>query len=86
MGGEKAAEKFGVPFLGRIPLDAAIRQGGDAGMPIVVADPSSPQAETFKQIAKTLEEQTTQSSSEGQGDSPSLSSLLQKIKKPLDGN
>ena len=84
-GGERAAEKFKVPFLGRIPLDPAIREGGDAGTPIVVADPSSPQAETFKQIAKSLIEQTT-TSSDGQGDGPSLSSLLQKIKKPLSDN
>ena len=74
-GGERAAEKFKVPFLGRIPLDPAIREGGDAGAPIVVSDPSSPQAETFKQIANSLVEQTTQSS-DGQSDEPSLSSLL----------
>ena len=40
-GGEKSAEKYGVPFLGRIPLDPEIRQGGDDGKPIVVANPSS---------------------------------------------
>ncbi len=85
-GGETAAEKFGVPFLGRIPLDPEIRRGGDAGTPIVVADPSSPQAETFKGIATMLVEQTTQSSSDDKGESPSISSLLQKIKNPLDVN
>ncbi|MGB0909937.1 MAG: Mrp/NBP35 family ATP-binding protein [Nitrospirales bacterium] len=84
-GGEKAAEKFGVSFLGRIPLDPEIRRGGDAGAPIVVADPSSPQAETFKGIATTLVEQT-RSSPDDKGESPSISSLLQKIKKPLEGN
>ena len=39
-GGERAAQKFDIPFLGRIPLDPAIREGGDAGMPIVVSDPN----------------------------------------------
>jgi len=43
-GGERAAAKLGVPFLGRIPIDPAIRDGGDSGLPIVVADPVSPQS------------------------------------------
>ncbi len=53
-GGKLAAEKLGVPFLGEIPIDPAIREGGDTGMPIVVADPASPQAKAFMAIAKTL--------------------------------
>src|ERR687892_254307 len=36
-GGERAAEKLGVPFLGSIPIDPTIREGGDSGHPIVVA-------------------------------------------------
>ena len=85
-GGEKAAEKFGVPFLGRIPLDPEIRRGGDEGNPIVVADPSSPQAEAFKNITATLVDRTTRSSSDDRDETPSISSLLQKIKKPMEGN
>ncbi|HEV8243885.1 MAG TPA: Mrp/NBP35 family ATP-binding protein, partial [Nitrospirales bacterium] len=46
-GGERAAEKLGIPFLGRVPIDPAIRAGGDMGMPLVVADPDSPQAKAF---------------------------------------
>ena len=53
-GGERAAEKFGVPFLGRIPIDPAIRSGGDAGMPLVVADPASAQAAAFREIAAKI--------------------------------
>lgn len=53
-GGKAAAEKLGVAFLGEIPIDPAIRIGGDNGTPIVVADPKSPQAEAFHKIAKTL--------------------------------
>src|SRR5256885_3165601 len=49
-GGERAAEKLGIPFLGRIPIDAAIRVGGDTGMPIVVANPTSHQATAFREI------------------------------------
>ena len=38
-GGERTARRAGLPFLGSIPLDAAIAEGGDAGVPIVVAIP-----------------------------------------------
>lgn len=38
-GGQKAAEEFKVPFLGKIPLDPQIRKGGDAGQPVVVQNP-----------------------------------------------
>ena len=34
-GGEKLAHELGVPFLGSIPIDAAVREGGDDGKPIV---------------------------------------------------
>ncbi len=78
-GGERAAEKMGIPFLGRIPIDPAIRSGGDTGNPIVVADPASPQAAAFRQIAEKLRQ-----SVEGAGDSgPSLGNLLKKIKAPF---
>jgi ATP-binding protein involved in chromosome partitioning len=54
-GGAKAeAEKIGVPFLGEIPLDLAIREAGDGGAPIVAAKPSSPQARAFMDVAERL--------------------------------
>jgi ATP-binding protein involved in chromosome partitioning len=53
-GGKAAAEKLKVPFLGEIPIDPAIREGGDSGMPIVVSNPESPQAKAFVQIASQL--------------------------------
>jgi ATP-binding protein involved in chromosome partitioning len=82
-GGERAAQKLGVPFLGYIPIDPAIRAGGDAGQPIVVGNPSSPQAAAFKQIAARLE-QALNSQDGGEGRSkPSLESLLKKIKRPM---
>jgi ATP-binding protein involved in chromosome partitioning len=43
-----------VPLLGQIPLDQAIREGGDAGEPLVLAHPDSPAATVFRQIAETL--------------------------------
>jgi ATP-binding protein involved in chromosome partitioning len=53
-GGRKAAESFGVPFLGEIPLDIRVRQGGDEGRPTVVFDPKSGPALVFKDIAEKL--------------------------------
>jgi ATP-binding protein involved in chromosome partitioning len=50
-GGAQLAEELGVPLLGQVPLVPAIREGGDSGRPIVVADPASEAAEAFKAIA-----------------------------------
>jgi ATP-binding protein involved in chromosome partitioning len=82
-GGEQAAKKFDVPFLGRIPLDPAIREGGDQGSPIVVKNPDSPQTQAFLQIVRALVSQLKQSEGEESGSVPPLSSLLKKIKEPL---
>ncbi|WP_455377337.1 Mrp/NBP35 family ATP-binding protein [Petrachloros mirabilis] len=81
-GGERAAEKVGVPFLGRIPIDPAIRDGGDSGHPIVVADPKSPQAAAFREIAQKLI--TSLGGEEKSG--ASIDSLLKKIKQPFADN
>ena len=82
-GGERAAEKFGIPFLGRIPIDPAIRVGGDAGTPIVAADPDSPQAAAFRDIAAKIAA-GVEASEAGNGKSGApIESLLQKIKRPL---
>jgi ATP-binding protein involved in chromosome partitioning len=51
-GGEQAAQRLDVPFLGRIPLDPAICAGGDAGEPIITGDSES--ARAFHQIATAL--------------------------------
>jgi len=82
-GGERAAEKLGIPFLGRIPIDPAIRAGGDTGMPIVVANPTSPQATAFREIAAKLAD-GIRGTNAGTGGQPqaSIGSLLKKIKRP----
>ena len=53
-GGKAMAEKFGVPFLGEIPIDPEIRKGGDNGEPIVFSKPDSPSAKAFEEIAERL--------------------------------
>jgi ATP-binding protein involved in chromosome partitioning len=54
-GGARAeAEKQDILFLGEIPLDLDIRLAGDAGTPIVAANPRLPQARAFLDIARRL--------------------------------
>jgi ATP-binding protein involved in chromosome partitioning len=53
-GARKAAEKMGIRFLGEIPIDLAIRQGGDQGVPIVAGQPDSPQAQAFLAVARNV--------------------------------
>jgi ATP-binding protein involved in chromosome partitioning len=53
-GGEKLGREFDVPVLGSIPIDPETRIGGDTGEPIVVARPSSPQAEAFRRVAAAV--------------------------------
>jgi ATP-binding protein involved in chromosome partitioning len=56
-GGAEAAKRFEVPFLGEIPLEPAIREGGDTGVPIVVAAPEGPQATAFNAVAGEMARQ-----------------------------
>jgi ATP-binding protein involved in chromosome partitioning len=51
-GGEKAALAMEIPFLGRIPIYEPIRRGGDEGQPLVIAEPDSPAAAAFRQVAE----------------------------------
>jgi ATP-binding protein involved in chromosome partitioning len=85
-GGERAAEKLGVPFLGNIPIDPAIREGGDTGQPITIADPGSPQAKAFRDIAMKLVEGFSGGSASGGQEPPSIESMLKKIKNPVAKN
>jgi ATP-binding protein involved in chromosome partitioning len=52
-GGEKLAEQRKVPFLGRIPLEADVRKGGDYGRPSVITSPDSPAGKAFQKLAQT---------------------------------
>ncbi|AXX99226.1 Mrp/NBP35 family ATP-binding protein [Profundibacter amoris] len=48
------AEKMGVPLLAELPLHLDIRLAADGGAPIVVSKPDSPQAKSFRDLAKKL--------------------------------
>ncbi len=54
-GGAKAeAAKLGVPVLAEVPIDMALRAGGDEGRPLTAAHPESPVSQAFLQAAKAL--------------------------------
>ncbi len=55
-GGEKMAAQYGVPLLGSLPLEIAIREQGDAGVPIVAAAPDSAAAQAYRETARRLAE------------------------------
>ncbi len=59
-GGARVAERLTellgteVPLLGQVPIDVAAREAGDAGTPVVIADPDSPAAVAFAALAHSL--------------------------------
>ena len=50
--GEGLAGEMGIPFLGRVPIYQPIREGGDSGHPIVIAEPDSVAARAFVSVAE----------------------------------
>src|SRR3954451_11207573 len=55
-GGASLAREPGVPLLGQVALDAALRESGDAGVPLVVRDPGNEAAQAIAEIAAVLDE------------------------------
>jgi len=53
-GGKTMAQDAGVPFLGTIPIDPAVREGGDQGTPIVISHPDTPVADAFNGITEAI--------------------------------
>jgi ATP-binding protein involved in chromosome partitioning len=53
-GGDAVAARLDVPVLARIPLSVPLREGGDAGAPVVLADPGDPAAAAILSLADTL--------------------------------
>jgi ATP-binding protein involved in chromosome partitioning len=54
-GGAELAERLEVPLLGQIPLLPALREGGDAGRPVVATEPDSEAAVAFRHIAERVD-------------------------------
>src|SRR5262249_31189993 len=55
-GGQLIAEYANAPLLGQVPIDAAVRQWGDQGTPVVQAEPNSSAAKAFQAIAEAISE------------------------------
>ncbi len=53
-GGRRYAEEIGVPFLGEVPIDPRIAEGGDTGTPILVAAPESEAAQALRDVARQV--------------------------------
>ena len=71
-GARHEAERLGVPFLGEVPLDLAIRLNSDAGTPIVVADPSGAHAAVYRDIARRVWEGVERERGEGGRTAPRI--------------
>ena len=58
-GGKQEASRQKTPFLGEVPIFTEIREGGDAGTPIVVSAPNHPAGKAFLGIAEMLQKNLT---------------------------
>lgn len=63
-GGANAAKKYGVPFLGRVPLNTDIREGMDTGRPIALRE-GSEFANVYREIAQKVAQQVSIINSSG---------------------
>jgi len=66
-GGERLARTLEIPFLGALPLGQAVREGGDKGLPISIADPQGEHAQKFMEIARNLAARVSVMNLEGAG-------------------
>ena len=55
-GGSTTAHQLKTVFLGEVPLDQEVREGGDHGTPVVVVNPENPSSESISEIARKLTE------------------------------
>ena len=53
-GGERMAARYGIPLLGSLPLELAIREQGDAGLPVVASAPDSAAARAYRATARRI--------------------------------
>ena len=53
-GVERMSKDAGFPFIGSIPMDGRVREGGDNGLPIVFAQPDAPAAAALRAMAEDV--------------------------------
>jgi ATP-binding protein involved in chromosome partitioning len=66
-GGQELATKYRTRLLGQVPLSTIVREAGDAGVPVVIGAPDSPQAKTFLEIAEGVESELKALAKKGGG-------------------
>ncbi|MEW5870812.1 MAG: Mrp/NBP35 family ATP-binding protein [Chloroflexota bacterium] len=53
-GGQRLADQAGVPFIGAIPMDPSVREGGDSGKPVLLSHPESSVARALRSVAQDI--------------------------------
>ena len=66
-GGQKIAEKWGVPLIGKVPMEPAVADCGDSGTPAVLRYPNSESAKVFMDAAEKMVRTLSVFESEGDG-------------------
>ncbi len=56
-GGAAFCDEYALNFLGEVPLGMEVRESGDAGVPVVISQPDSPQAKAFHKVAEEVARQ-----------------------------
>jgi ATP-binding protein involved in chromosome partitioning len=56
-GGQREADRLGVPLLGEVPIDMATREAGDTGMPVVARAQESAVGREFVKMARALRDE-----------------------------
>ncbi len=68
-GGKRLAEGLEVPFLGALPLDPAVAESGDTGLPVVTVRPDSPAGRAYLELARACAAQISRTNAEGADES-----------------
>jgi ATP-binding protein involved in chromosome partitioning len=56
-GGQREAERLGVPLLAQIPLEMGLRESGDKGLPLTISQPDGSMGKAFLSIAQQIQQQ-----------------------------
>ena len=64
-GGEKTAEEFGVPFLGKLPFDPGFVRGGDDGVHRIVSEPEGASSQAFANVVAEIQTRVESGSTDG---------------------
>jgi ATP-binding protein involved in chromosome partitioning len=69
-GGQLLADELDVPLLGKVPLSEELREGADAGLPLVLSDPDAPASVAIRDAARGIVASTPQALPVMQAESP----------------